>query len=203
MTRRPAEAGFTLLEILVALVVLGFLLLGLGEGVRFGVHAWDTEARLLGRHADMDAVERVLRAMIAGADPGGVDDELPFRGTPHTLLLATRLPMSTTEVAGLREAEVSLGVDAQHRFVLRWTPHPHAQRLTPMPPPHQTVLLEDVESVTFGYERAPAEGTGWTDIWQGAPTLPRLVRITIAFPKDDPRHWPAIVAAPMLTRAEQ
>jgi prepilin-type N-terminal cleavage/methylation domain-containing protein len=33
-------AGFTLLEILIALAILGFILLSLGQGLRFGLTAW-------------------------------------------------------------------------------------------------------------------------------------------------------------------
>ena len=44
--------GFTLLEILVALTVLGFLLAGLAQGVHFGLLAWGTEVRLAGGNDD-------------------------------------------------------------------------------------------------------------------------------------------------------
>jgi len=202
MTRAPPrQAGFTLLEILVALVVLGFLLLGLAEGVRFGLRAWDSEGRLVDRRVDMDAMERVLRGTIAAADPGGLSDQGLFQGRPRTLDLVTRLPMSASGMV-TRDALVALGVDARHRFVLRWSPRPHAQRLTPAPAPQESVLLEGVDHVDFSYFRAPEQGGGWTDTWE-LPTLPLLVRVTIVFPKDDRRHWPTIEAAPMLARSEQ
>lgn len=201
MTWRTAHAGFTLLEILVALVVLGFLLLGLSEGVRFGLHAWTTETRLVERGADMDAMERVLRNLITAADPGDFNDQPPFHGAPHTLAFLSRLPMSA---AGMltRNADIGLGVDAKHRLVLRWTLHPHAERLTTPDKPHETVLLEGVESVAFSFLRGPEQGTGWTDTWDVAQ-LPKLVRITLNFPEGDRRHWPTIEAAPMLARSEQ
>jgi general secretion pathway protein J len=203
MRRRSgaADAGFTLLEILVALVVLGFLLVGLSEGVRFGLRAWDSETRLVDRGADMDAMERVLRGVIAAADPGDFNEQPPFHGTPHTVAFQSRLPMSA---AGLltRNAEIGLGVDAKHRLVLRWSLHPHAERLAPAEPPRETVLLEGVDHIAFSYLRAKDQGGGWTDAWE-LQTLPLLVRITLSFPEGDRRHWPTIEAAPMLSRAEQ
>jgi general secretion pathway protein J len=201
MTPRAPQAGFTLLEILVALVVLGFLLLGLAEGVRFGLHAWDTETKLVDRGADMDAMERVLRSVIATADRGDFNEQPPFHGTAHTLSFIGRLPMAA---GGLltRNADLGVGVDAKHRLVLRWNLHPHAERLTPAPPPHETVLLEGVDHVAFSFLRGPEQGSGWTDTWD-FPALPLLVRITLSFPTDDRRHWPTIEAAPMLARAEQ
>jgi len=193
-----AQRGFTLLEILVALVVLGFLIVGLAEGVSFGLHAWDSQEAFLNRHADMDAMERVLRGLVATADPGGVNEPAPFHGQAHTLAFVARLPMSATGLV-TRSAEIGLGVDAKHRLVLRWSLHPHAERLTPPPPPQQTVLLDGVDHVDFRYFRQPSQGGGWVDIWN-LQTLPELVRITVAFDGNDRRHWPTIEAAPMLSR---
>jgi len=193
-----AQRGFTLLEVLVALVVLGFLVAGLAEGVSFGLHAWDSQAAFLNRHADMDAMERVLRGLVATADPGDLNEPAPFHGQAHTLAFVARLPMSAKGLA-TRSAEFGLGVDAKHRLVLRWSLHPHAERLTPPPPPQQTVLLDGVDHVDFSYFRQLSQGGGWVTSWN-MPTLPQLVRITVAFDANDRRHWPTIEAAPMLSR---
>jgi general secretion pathway protein J len=198
---RPGDAGFTLLEILVALVVLGFLLLSLSEGVRFGLRAWDSETRLVARGADMDAMERVLRGLITATDPGEASEQQPFHGAAHTVAFISRLPMSAEGLV-TRMADIGLGVDAKHRLVLRWKPHPHAERLTKPEPPHETVLLENVDHVTFSYLRSAEQGGGWTDTWSAAE-LPRLVRISLGFPEGDRRHWPTIEAAPMIMRGEQ
>jgi general secretion pathway protein J len=203
--RRNAQAGFTLLEILVALVVLGFLVLALAEGVRFGLRAWDTETALVSRRTDMDGMERLLRELIAGANPGDPSEPLPFTGNAHTLTFVGRLPMSAASAgirAFTRDAEFALAVDAKRRLVLRWRAHPHAERLTPQPPPVETVLLEGVEQITFGYELRPGEGKGWVETWS-QPTLPLSIRITLAFSPEAHRHWPTIVASPMLSRTDQ
>jgi general secretion pathway protein J len=196
------QSGFTLLEILVALVVLGFLMLGLAQGVRFGLRAWDLESALVTRRADMDAVERLLRSMIASADPGDPSDPPPFTGHPHTLAFVGRLPVSADSGLVSRDAAIGLGVDARHRLLLRWSPRPHAERLAPPVPPTETVLLEGLDHIDFSYERRPEQGGGWVDTWE-QPTLPLLVKITLGFPGTDRRHWPTIEAAPMLSRIDQ
>lgn len=195
------QAGFTLLEILVALVVLGFLMVGLTEGVRFGLRAWNSEATLVNRRTGMEATERVLRGLIAAADPGDANELAPFQGQAHTLSFVTRLPMSASGLV-TRNAEVGLGVDARHRLVLRWSPHPHAERLTRPPAPQETVMLEGVDHIAFSYLRWPNQGGTWADTWD-LQALPKLIRITIEFPKDDRRHWPTIEAVPMLSQLGQ
>jgi prepilin-type N-terminal cleavage/methylation domain-containing protein len=52
----PGNAGFTLLETLVSLVVVGLILSGLAQGFRFGIAAWDAQARLLASGGDLDSV---------------------------------------------------------------------------------------------------------------------------------------------------
>jgi len=199
--RRAAESGFTLLEILVALVVLGFLMVGLSQGVRFGLRAWDTETRLVDERADMDGVERVLRQLVQQADPGEFSDPAEFHGEERTMTFPTRLPLAA---AGLptRDVDVGLGVDARRRLVLRFTPHPHAERLVPAAVPAEAVLLEGVDHIELSYLRWPDQGGGWVSNWS-APTLPVMLRIKLVFPEGDPRHWPEIVAAPMRARFEE
>ena len=47
------QSGFTLLELLVALVVLGFLMVGLTQGVRTGLAMWGAQTRRLGETGEL------------------------------------------------------------------------------------------------------------------------------------------------------
>jgi general secretion pathway protein J len=205
--RAPARAasagssGFTLLEVLVALVVLGFLLAGLSQGTRFGLQAWAMQTRTLARQSDMDDTYRVLREMIQQADPGELNQNGSFTGTQHTLSVLTRLPVAALAL-GVLDADVVLGVDARHRFVLRAEPHPHAEQLGRLPPPLQSTLLEGVDHVDFSYYRAAQKPLGWTSVWHDADA-PALVRLHIVFSNDKARHWPDFVAAPVRNRVEE
>ncbi len=201
MMPRARETGFTLLEILVALVVLGFLLVSLTQGVRFGLRAWDTENRMVDERADMDGVERVIRTMVEEADPGEFNEPSSLKGDAHAVTFASRLPV---QVAGLpvRDADIGLGVDTKHRFVLRWTPHPHAERLAAPVRPVEDALLEGVDHIELSYQRWPEQGGGWVSEW-AAPTLPQRISVKIVFAKNDKRHWPTMVMAPMRARYEE
>lgn len=196
------QRGFTLMEVLVALVVLGFLLAGLGEGVRFGLRAWGMQTRGIARQADMDATYRALRRMIEELDPGEPNENPTVQGKPHTLAFRTLLPPAAAP-GGPLEADVAIGVDAGQRLVLRAVPHPHAERLGPPPPALQTVLLQGVDHVDFAYFRATGRGQGWQKSWND-PNPPALIRLHIAFVRENKeRHWPDLVAAPARQRLEQ
>ena len=70
--------GFTLLEVLIALTVLGFLFAGLAQGVQFGLLAWATEAHLTSGNDDFNVLDNTLRHLIEVADPGDDLDSAPF-----------------------------------------------------------------------------------------------------------------------------
>ena len=182
-----------------ALAVLGFLVLALAQGVRFGLGAWDSQARLLGRIGDLDVADRALRRVVAQLVPTD-DTRLPgLRGTAAGFEGVTELPM----LAALptRQAVVAIGVDRAQRLVLRWTPYLHARRLGPPPAPEESELLRGVERIEVAYWSAAAGG-GWLAAWTRTE-LPDLVRIRLAFARGDGRRWPDIVAAPIRERIEE
>jgi general secretion pathway protein J len=188
--------GFTLLELLVVLVVLGFLMVGLAQGLHLGVQLWDRQLRALDAVSELDAADRALRGLIEQMDPGGRLEMSDIDGTARTLRFTTRMP----DAAGAlptRRAEVVLLVDRLHRLMLRWTPSPHVAPLVPVLPV-ETVLLSGVDHIEISYKSA-APAAGWEADWQ-SPIPPLLVRIHIAFAPADPRLWPDLVAAPMRER---
>ena len=188
--------GFTLLEVLAALAVLGLLLAGLAQGVQFGLRAWDLQARDVAWRNDIEAADRSIRLLIRRVRSGAeLRDRPPVVGGPQGCELVTLLPQQAAGPAVAR-----LEVDAGHRLVLRWRPAPHVSWFGPLPPPQEAVLLERVERVEFAYWKdQPGGGGGWQRGWN-EPAAPALVRLRIIFPPGDARRWPDIVAAPRLDR---
>ena len=64
------DGGFTLLEIVVALVVLGILLVTLSRGTQFGLAAFDRQDRMIVVGGRLEAVDRPLRRLIVQLAPG-------------------------------------------------------------------------------------------------------------------------------------
>ena len=200
--REPAPsgapaAGFTLLETLVALVVFGFLMSGLTQGLRFGIRAWQAQTSSLAARGDLDAAERTLRTLIERMEPGGMGGQPALlRGTPHGIAFTTELPEAAGGLA-TPDADVSLQVTDGHELQLLWLEHIR-NRTRPPPPPGRVTLLHDVERLDIQYRGA----SGWQADWAGSP-LPKLVRIRVVFTQASGRHGPDIVAMPMREQLRQ
>ena len=189
-------SGFTLLEILVVLVVLGLLFVGLTQGLGVGLQSWDRQRRIQDSVSGLDATDRALRGLIEQMDPGGRMEMSDVEGTPRTLQFTTELPQAAGALS-TRRAELMLLVDSRHRLLLRWASSPHFVPITPAPPV-ETVLLTGVDHIDLSY-KSTGPAAGWQTSWSGS-VPPMLVRIHIGFPPNDPRLWPDLVAAPMLQR---
>ncbi len=196
MTTGYRTTGFTLLELLVVLAVLGFLMVGLTQGLHLGIQLWNRQQQALDAVSEFDTTDRALRELIEQMDPGGRLEMSDIDGTARTLHFITRLP-EAADALPTRRAEVLLLVDRNHRLMLRWTPSLHATPLVPVVPA-ETELLRGVDHIEISY-RAATPAAGWQADWQN-PVPPMLVRIHIAFARTDARIWPDIVASPLRER---
>jgi len=200
MNRRllARQSGFTLLEMLVALGVLGFLVVGLTQGVRAGLTMWGAQTRRIGETAELDAGARVLRTLLGGISipPSGVPGAAgatKIEGRPDSLAFVGDLP---TGLGTTRRADMTLEL-ADGRLVLRWTPHRHELSTAPAPEPIETELIRGVERLDLAYwgSPSPSQPAGWQAQWDGF-NLPDLIRVRLGFAKGDRRRWPDLIAGP-------
>jgi general secretion pathway protein J len=192
------QGGFTLLEVLIALVLLGLLLAGLGAALRFGFGLWELQARQIAGVDALDATDRALRALVEQMEPGDPGLLQPtVSGSSDRLSFIGQLPQAV--VSG-RRADMTLIVASGGRLVVRWRPHRHERPFGAPPAESETLLLQGVDRLDLAYWRADAPGRpgGWTDRWD-EPGLPALVRVRLRFPPGDARHWPDLLIAPLLS----
>jgi general secretion pathway protein J len=190
------DGGFTLLEIIVAMVVLSMIVLGLGQATRFGMTSWQVQTKLANEAAQLERVDRVLRLLIGQACAPLATDDKPFSGEAHRLVFLTLVP-NQPEAGITRRSQVAIGVNDRHQLVLRWTPHPNAALLTHDPPPMQEIVLaEHMERLDFAYRQATTDGGNWSKAWTDA-SVPALVQIH--FVRSAQYHkWPDMAVATLL-----
>jgi general secretion pathway protein J len=193
MTARRT-AGFTLLEILVALAVFGFLLAGLSQTVRFGLTAWRQEARLSDGKTDLEAVDRSLRSIVENFAPGDDAAPPPIDGSGDSVTGVTRLRVPGS---GLTPVPVEAGLAVSgRRLVLRWRPYHHGTALVTPPRPVETELIGGIAQFRIEYWKSPGV---WVSRWH-EPELPLLIRFRLTRSDAGGPQWPDIVVAPLLSR---
>ncbi|GAN67283.1 hypothetical protein AOR01nite_20190 [Acetobacter orleanensis] len=162
-----AQAGFTLLEILVVTALLGLLFLMLSGGVTFGLRGWVRQHAAQERIVERTEVDAALRKLLGAVLP----DEANVTGAQDRLALTTltRLPDGMEHEVG-----IGLGVDRARRLVLRWQIHPQLG-CAPEGPQHEEVLAQDVSALFLRYwGGSPAS---WHTTWTGDAPLLFGVRI--------------------------
>jgi len=194
------QGGFTLLEMVVVVTVLGFLIIGLTQGVRTGLTLWEAQSRRVGEPAELDAAARILRALLSGIAPppsfgpaAGAAGGEELKGSAASLAFVGDLP---TGLGTTQRADITLELN-RGRLVLRWTPHRHELSTAPAPPPTETELVSNVERLDLAYWGAssPGQETAWQAQWDG-PAIPELIRIRLVFGEKDRRRFPDLIAAP-------
>ncbi len=197
--RPQADAGFTLLELLVAITLLGFLSVALIGGLRFGTQIWKkSENASLDSNAVRSA-QKILAASLARIYPklvvAGVDDShIDFDGN------ADRLTFLSTADAGTGQMTrdiVQVAKDGNYLAILYSTMPELARDARST---SSTVLFRRLASVDFAYFGASGDSKTpvWHQAWHDERRLPLRIRIraTLAHPASAP--WPEMILAPRI-----
>jgi len=221
--RRRSEAGFTLVELLVALTLLGLISVVLFGGLRFGTRAWEASSVQAERLAKVQAVQALLRRRIAQALPPGPEaarvagpeeGRAVFSGESDALLFLAVVP-SRAGVGGIYAFDLVViddgagegeGEGGGARLELTWRLHradddEAARDETPAEGlGGRRILIDGLARAQFRYFGAmgPGQAANWGDSWDAETALPGLIAIEAEFPEGDNRAWPVLQIAPKL-----
>ena len=190
-----SRGGFTLLELLVAMTLLGLVGAMAAGGFRFGLAAWERGGETGMAATEASQALKAVRRLFDGARPiplrAQADQEpaILFTGTPDRVTFAAPLPAA---VAPPGDFLVELRL-VDDRLMLRAAPLGHA-------PPTlgaeslSAVLVEGLSGTRFRYfGSVPVEDGGdeispmrWQPVWAGRTALPMLVALDLDWADDIP-----------------
>jgi len=195
-----AHAGFTLIEMVVAMALLGVMMLLLYGGLTFGLRGWDAADANGRRTADQRIATNFLRREISELFPMRFKDPMTlkfaFEGKEDSLRFVSARPAGIS-VTGLSMVGVSLEDDRErrtHKLVMRRAaPDDEAKSFAPLDRGEVTVLFERVESVSFSYYGSENDFTEpeWSDDWKFPGRIPNMIRMKVR--KDDGTPMPDMV----------
>ena len=188
---RKAATGFTLIELVVAMALLGTMMLLLYSGLSFALRSWDAGEVNGRRTADRRIGENFLRRELAELFPMRFKDpmavKVAFEGGAQKLRFVSSRPAGVTQ-GGLSlvgvEVESATRPRERHLVMRRAMPDDEAKDFGPLDHADRTVLIEDVDSVQFAYFGTENDFADpkWFDVWPYTERIPRLVRLRIRAP---------------------
>lgn len=209
--RRKNQAGFTLLELLVALTLLGLVLAVVFGELRFAARAWDATDAKLDRNSELLSVHSFLRQRfqqihVTAQNRRPEDDDSPvvFDGNSRSMVFLGTMPANISD-GGFYEISLSseTGEDGNNLF-LSWRPFDQdgTARVADSPE-NSRILLANIDGVRFSYFGRTGESVApqWWDIWPSRDAAPALIRMEVTFADGDRRSWPELVAAPASANA--
>ena len=198
--------GFTLLEALVALVIMAVIMTTAFGALRMSGRGWEAGVARASDNETYRAVAHLLRRQVSQAIamswPEGTEKRVAFEGTPERLRFLAPAPQQYTQ-AGLFEYGLTVqreGLDQE--LVLSYIPfNPDAEAFKTPARHQQVVLVKGLEDVSFEYFGSPAASTGvrgatsnepprWYRSWdEKAPNLPTLIRVRLSA-NEGQQPWP-------------
>ena len=200
----PAERGFTLLELLIAMTLLGMLMVVFSGSVRLGMRVWERTEAGLDETSQALVLASFLKDRIEQAVPlvrPTAEGFAPvFEGGHDRLRLASSMPISLG--AGLYLLELAHVDDPASerdggRLVLRWRRHGEDGGESDL---GERTLSAGVTDLSISYFGGGADGApaDWRQQWRDRERLPALIRIELAFARDRPDRPMTLTAAPMV-----
>jgi type II secretory pathway pseudopilin PulG len=167
---RADDFGYTLIELTVVLLLLSFITLAIGSGLRFGTRVWeqtDTDVQAANR---IDKAQSLLRQLLASAIPAGNGEYVEFEGDPRHLTFVAAAPRA------LRSADL---VRIELSAITRDTTtslHIAVHSMQPGAPGNLDVD-PGASTLRMAYLDASQSVPVWLDRWRDRDRLPDAVRI--------------------------
>lgn len=198
MMRKPRMRGFTLLEVLAALVLLSLLMLAVWSGIRTVQRSLRDGQAFVARTDALRAAQDFLRRELAQATPQAwtVDDRqtpVVFRGSASEVQFVSPLPGYLGRL-GPQLQRVRLvpdGTGGGYRLEVAFAQLP-VDGSPPKALGTPQVLLRGIREGHFSYDGLDArrQPTGWSETWTLTDHLPAVVRLQLRMRHGD---WPQLV----------
>ena len=195
------QTGFTLLELLIAMTLMGLVLGLLYGGLRLGARSWDAGEQRAEQINEMQAVydfiRRQLRQSLEVFFNSRQGRVLAFQGESQRLLIVAPMLQHLGQ-GGLYfiEFDVVQNVD-NNALRMRWYPFQpgdldRRDNDIDMQDAEETILLSDVVDIKWAYFgiNSVGEEPDWFDEWDNLLQSPTLIRMSLSTRES---VWPDLV----------
>jgi general secretion pathway protein J len=196
VTVSSRDAGYTLIELLAALVIIGMTSWMMLSGITAGRRVWERADVANAQGEVVSGAQMLLRERIERAYPATRYDKIPtyadFFGASNGVNFLSP-PRDIHAPQGL--VRYTLGLAPNGDLVLKALTD---LAVDPTASEEPLVLLHNVQQLDIAYFGVvpPDKEPAWHDQWQLMPALPLLMRVRVGFPPEDTRAWPDLLIKP-------
>lgn len=191
--------GFTLIEVLIAMTLLGVMVVLLFSSLRIAAQSWNAGENKMAAVNQKAVVYQFFKRHITAIrplpmlniDPAySLEAVQAFQGFPQSLRFVAGLPASSAR-KGLQIFSIAL--DPENSSILLVTLTPYRLTEADQEPVKPEVLLENIAGLKFAYFGRIEEFAEphWQEEWVVAERLPSLIKVSIAL--KDGGYWPDMV----------
>jgi general secretion pathway protein J len=192
-TRRiPCAHGFTLLEMLIGLALLGMMMALIYAALNFALRAWDTGDARISESAHLRVVDSFLRRELGTVFPvrwrGIAESKIAFDGGKQDIRFVTALNIGAAPGdGGLQWGHIWLADDQKNGerfttlFIKRERFDFFAKDWSDLSETKPVKLIERVKSLDIAYFGAENDNVDptWSNEWKNPLRLPQLIRLTL------------------------
>ena len=194
------QRGFTLIEIMIALLLLALIMTSLFGGLYTANKHWQIGQEKINTNEEIRLADRVIRQYVASAMPivkiSNTERQLLFDGKVNSLSFVAQLPAHrggggfylVTLATQTNQKSKELGL--YYRSIYQAD---NGNRLRPDQQGNYVTLIDNIDSVIFSYygHEDINEDAVWQDSWNSNNRLPEMVRIEL-ISTDENKLWPVL-----------
>lgn len=209
MTRRQLrQRGFTLVEVLLAMIIVSLILVGAYSGLRTGTRAVDRGEQVVDLNNHLRIVSRFLRTQMMQMMPLQIpsDDAFEdnsvvfFEGDDRGMRFAGPMPGYLSN-GGPHEQRIFID---RGELLFEHSVLNHEEEWRMGEPRDPVVLLSGIDRARFEY-LAPPEGDEeepvWVSDWETPSVLPMMIRLEIDMDPETRVVWPTMEVRPRIDAA--
>jgi general secretion pathway protein J len=163
------QQGYTLLELLVAMLLLSIIGVIIAGGLQFGTAVWSRTEGAIADTSEIDEAHSILRTVLAQAVPVRRDGLVTFDGEPARAAFESPAPQAL-RAGGLAHMEIVAEPDKDGGLLV-------IRVSSPGDAPREITLARKIGSVRFSYLDASERIPVWLAVWRDRMRLPDAVRL--------------------------
>lgn len=173
----PSDGGFTLLELVVAFAILGFIVLIVAGAMRLGIHAVDSGEKRINSIERLRTSLSVIDSQVQSETPLTFDDngekKFYFKGERDSMQFATNYSIWGGQT-GYVVVDYKVESDGDGKQALA-----ASESVIGIDGKRDTTLFTGMDSIYFEYfYKGPTDENGsWVDTWQDDTSVPVEVKL--------------------------